>query len=322
MQDMQTRNLGPFITSAIGYGAMALVDGMYGHSDDEHALTTLQHVVDAGATLIDTADAYGDGANERLVGRALAGRGAQIATKWGIVFAGGRPIQHAHAQEIRIDARPERARAALDASLQRLGVDAIDLWYLHFADPGVPIEETVGAMGELVEEGKVRHLGVCNVSAEQVLAAHQAHPLAAVQAEYSLWTRDPERELLPVTAELGIGFVPWSPLGAGFFAGPVKDTEHDFRANHPRFSRENLEANRDRYAPLRGLATELALTPAQLALAWLLHQREDIVPIPSTRTPSHLDENLAAADVTLDAATLARIDELAPAGAAAGSALL
>jgi aryl-alcohol dehydrogenase-like predicted oxidoreductase len=178
-------------------------------------------------------------------------------------------------------------------------------------------------MAELVGEGKVRHLGVSNVSPEQVMAAHQVHPLAAVQGEYSLWTREPERDLLPVLRELGIGFVAWSPLGAGFFAGPVDRIGapgEDFRTNHPRFRPENLAANRDRYAPLRGLATELGITPAQLALAWLVHQ--DVVPIPGTRTPAHLDENLAAAEVQLDAAALARIDEVAPAGAAAGSSLL
>jgi aryl-alcohol dehydrogenase-like predicted oxidoreductase len=318
------RTLGSLTTSDIGYGAMALVPGMYGDSSDEQALATLRHAVDAGATFIDTADAYGAGDNERLVGRAIAGRrdAVQLATKWGIVFEGGRTLAHQHAQEIRVDARPERARAALEASLQRLGVDHVDLWYLHFPDPAVPVEETVGTMAELVGEGKARHLGLCNATPEQVLAAHQVHPLAAVQSEYSLWTRDPERELLPVLAELGVGFVPWSPLGAGFFAGTVQDTDKDFRANHPRFSRDNLAANRDRFAPLRSLADELEITPAQLALAWLLHQREDVVPIPSTRTPSHLDENLRAASVTLDAATLARIDELAPAGAASGSALL
>ena len=177
-------------------------------------------------------------------------------------------------------------------------------------------------MAELVGEGKVRHLGVSNVTAEQVMAAHQVHPVAAVQAEYSLWTREPERDLLPVLRELGIGLVAWSPLGAGFFAGPVDRIGapgEDFRTNHPRF-RENLAANRDRYAPLRGIAAELRITPAQLALAWLLHQ--DAVPIPSTRTPGHLDENLAAAAVELDGATLARIDEIAPSGAAAGSSLL
>jgi aryl-alcohol dehydrogenase-like predicted oxidoreductase len=319
---MQTRNLGPLTTSPIGFGAMALIDGMYGHSDDERSLATLRHAIDAGATLIDTADAYAAGANEQLVGRAIEGRDVQVATKWGIVFEGGRPIQHAHAQQTLVDARPERAREAAEASLQRLGVDAIDLWYLHFPDPGIPVEETVGAMAELVRDGKVRHLGLSNVTAEQVIAAHQVHPLAAVQAEYSLWTRDPERELLPVLKELGIGFVPWSPLGAGFLAGSADQIGDDFRTNHPRFTRENLAINRDRFAPLRGLAAELDLTPAQLALAWLLHQAPDVVPIPGTRTPSHLDENLAAADVTLDAATLVKIEELAPAGAAAGAALL
>jgi aryl-alcohol dehydrogenase-like predicted oxidoreductase len=319
---MQTRNLGPLTTSAIGFGAMALIDGMYGDSDDERSLATLRHAIDAGATLIDTADAYAAGANEQLVARAIEGRDVQIATKWGIVFEGGRPIQHAHAQQNLVDARPERAREAAEASLQRLGVDAIDLWYLHFPDPGIPVEETVGAMAELVRDGKVRHLGLSNVPAEQVIAAHQVHPLAAVQAEYSLWTRDPERELLPVLKELGIGFVPWSPLGAGFLAGSADQIGDDFRTNHPRFTRENLAINRDRFAPLRGLAAELDLTPAQLALAWLLHQAPDIVPIPGTRTPSHLDENLAAADVTLDTATLVKIEELAPAGAAVGAALL
>jgi aryl-alcohol dehydrogenase-like predicted oxidoreductase len=327
----RTLGTGGLTTSAIGYGAMALVDHMYGRSDDERALGTLRHALDAGATMIDTADAYGaDGHNERLVGRAVAGRGSdvQIATKWGIVAGPGEHahrVTHSHDQEIWIDARPERARAAAEASLRRLGVEAIDLWYLHFPDPGVPVEETVGAMAELVAEGKVRHIGLSNVTSDQLLAGHQTHPVAAVQSEYSLWTRDPERELLPALRELGIGFVPWSPLGAGFFAGSadrIGAPGEDFRSNHPRFRDENLSANRDRYAPLRGLAAELGITPAQLALAWILHQGDDIVPIPSTRTPAHLDENLAAADVELDEATLARIDELAPAGAAAGRSLL
>jgi aryl-alcohol dehydrogenase-like predicted oxidoreductase len=319
---MKTTNLGPLTTSAIGYGAMVLVDGMYGAADDDRSLNTLRHAIDAGATLIDTADAYDvDGHNERLVGRAIASRRdeVQIATKWGIT-ANGRPVRHHHAQQILVDARPERAREAAEASLKRLGTDTIDLWYLHFPDPAVPVEESVGAMGELVAEGKVRHLGVSNVTPDQLLAAHQVHPIAAVQAEYSLWTRDPERELLPALRELGIGFVAWSPLGAGFFAGSDRTAPTDFRANHPRFSTDNLATNRDRYAPLRGLAQELEITPAQLALAWLVHQ--DVLPIPGTRTPAHLDENLAAAGIALDPATLARIDEIAPPGAAAGSALL
>jgi aryl-alcohol dehydrogenase-like predicted oxidoreductase len=319
---MKTTTLGSLPTSAIGYGAMVLVDGMYGATDDDRSLGTIRHAIDTGATLIDTADAYDvDGHNERLVGRAIAGRRdeVQIATKWGIA-AGGRPVRHHHAQQILVDARPERAREAAEASLRRLNIDAIDLWYLHFPDPAVPVEESVGAMAELVTEGKVRHLGLSNVTTEQLLAAHQVHPIAAVQAEYSLWTRDPERELLPALRELGVGFVAWSPLGAGFFAGSDRLAATDFRTNHPRFQVENLAANRDRFAPLRGLAQELDITPAQLALAWLVHQ--DVVPIPGTRTPDHIDENLAAADIALDAATLARIDEIARPGTAAGEALL
>jgi aryl-alcohol dehydrogenase-like predicted oxidoreductase len=323
---MKTTTLGSLTTSAIGYGAMVLVDGMYGPADDTRSLATLNHAIDRGATLIDTADAYGaDGHNERLVGRAIATRRdeVQIATKWGIVPPGSdhaRPVQHHHAQEIWIDARPERARAAADQSLRRLNTDVIDLWYLHFADPGVPVEESVGAMAELVAEGKVRHLGLSNVTAEQVLAAHQTHPIAAVQAEYSLWTRDPERELLPALNELNIGFVAWSPLGAGFFAGSDQLAANDFRTNHPRFSGTNLAANRDRFAPLRELAAANELTPAQLALAWLIHH--GVVPIPGTRTPAHLDENLAAAAVNLSEETMARIDEIARPNTAAGDALL
>jgi aryl-alcohol dehydrogenase-like predicted oxidoreductase len=327
---MNTRTLGDLRVSALGYGAMVLVHGMYGANDDDRSLATLRHALDAGATFIDTADAYGaDGHNERLVGRAVAGRDdAVVATKWGIA---GAPGPHAHrvtasyANEIWVDARPERARAAAEASLARLGVEALDLWYLHFPDPGVPVEESVGAMGALVTEGKVRHLGLCNATVDQVRAAHQAHPLTAVQVEYSLWTRDPERELLGVLRELGVGLTAWGPLGNGFLAGSadsIGGAGEDFRHNAPRFRAENLAANRDRFAPLRGLAAERGLTPAQLALAWLLHQDEHLVPIPGTRTPAHLDENLAAAGVRLDAATLERIDDIAPMGAAAGAALL
>ncbi len=330
---MQTRTLGPdgLTVSAIGYGAMVLVHGMYGANDDEQSVRTLQHAVEAGATLIDTSDAYGaDGHNERLIGRAIAGRRdeVQIATKWGIVFEPGAPanrVEASYDNEIWIDARPERARGAAEASLRRLGTDTIDLWYVHFPDPGVPIEETVGAMAEIVAEGKVRHLGLSNATAEQVRAAHAVHPITAVQAEYSLWTRDPEHRLLPTLRELGTGLVAWSPLGSGFFAGSadaIGAPGEDFRTNAPRFRPENLAANRDRFAPLRVLAAERELTPAQLALAWLLHQGNDVVPIPGTRTPAHLDENLRAADVSLDEGTLARIDELAPPGAAAGASLL
>jgi aryl-alcohol dehydrogenase-like predicted oxidoreductase len=309
---------------------MALVHGMYGTTDDEASLATVRHAMDAGATFIDTSDAYGlDGHNELLIARAIAGRRdeVQIATKWGIVAPGG----HAHRvdvsydTEIWIDARPERAATAAHGSLRRLGVDAIDLWYLHFPDPGVPIEETVGAMAELVEQGTVRHLGLSNVTVSQLLAASKVHPITAVQAEYSLWTRDPERELLGVLRELGTGLVAWSPLGSGFFAGSadtIGSPAEDFRNSAPRFKPENLAANRDRFAPLRELAAELQLTPSQLALAWLLHKGEQIVPIPGTRTRAHLDENLRAADVKLTDDVLARIDQIAPPGAAAGAALV
>jgi aryl-alcohol dehydrogenase-like predicted oxidoreductase len=308
---------------------MVLVHGMYGANDDERSLATLRHAIDAGATFIDTSDAYGaDGHNERLVGRAIAGRrhDVQLATKWGIV---GGPGEHAHRvdasfdNEIWMDARPERARGALEASLRRLGVDHVDLWYLHFPDPGVPVEETVGAMAALVDEGKARHIGLSNATADQVIASNRVHPLAAVQSEYSLWTRDPERELLPALRELGVGFVPWSPLGSGFFAGSFDAVgAEDFRTNAPRFKPENLTQNRDRYAPLRGLAEDLGITPAQLALAWLLAQGDDIVPIPGTRTAAHVDENLAAASVSLSDEVLDRIDALAPAGLASGASLL
>jgi aryl-alcohol dehydrogenase-like predicted oxidoreductase len=311
----------------LGFGAMVLV-GLYGKVDERRALEAVGHALDRGTTLVDTADGYGvDGSNERLVGRAIAGRrgGVVVATKWGIAPP-GRPahrVDASYANEIWIDARPERARAAADASLARLGVEAIDLWYLHFPDPGVPIEETVVAMAALVDEGKVRHLGLSNVSADELRRASAVHPIAAVQAEYSLWTRTPERELLPAARELGVGFVAWGPLGNGFLAGSADRLgDGDFRHNAPRFREENLGRNIDRFAPLRALADELAVTPAQLALAWLLHRGQDIVPIPGSRSPAHIDENLEAADIRLSAEVLERIDSLAPAGLAVGPALL
>jgi aryl-alcohol dehydrogenase-like predicted oxidoreductase len=324
---MDHRELGSLTVPAIGYGAMVLVHGMYGDNDDARSLETLRHVLDAGCAFLDTSDAYGpDGHNERLVGRAVAGRDdAIVATKWGIVFEPGataRRVEASYANEIWVDGRPERARGACEASLRRLGVDAIDLWYLHFPDPGVPVEETVGAMGDLVAEGKVRHLGLSNATADEVRAAHGAHPLAAVQAELSLWTRDNETRLLPVLRELGIGLVAWGPLGNGFLAADVREVgANDFRQNAPRFQGENLARNRDRFAPLRAFAAEKGVQPSQLALAWLL-AHDGVVPIPGSRTPAHIDENLAAAQITLTEDDLARIDELAPAGAAAGAALL
>jgi aryl-alcohol dehydrogenase-like predicted oxidoreductase len=326
-----TRTLGGdgLVVSAIGYGAMVLVHGMYGPNDDERSLGTLRHAIDAGASFIDTSDAYGpDGHNEKLVGRAIAGLGesVQVATKWGISAPGGpaHRVDASYANEIWVDGRPERAREAAERSLRRLGVDRIDLWYLHFPDPGVPVEESIGAMAELVAEGKVRHVGLCNATPEQLRAAHAAHPLAAVQSEYSLWTRTPEEALLPALRELGIGFVPWGPLGNGFLAGNADDgvRDGDFRTNAPRFRPENLRRNVDRFAPLRELAAERGISPAQLAIAWLLHQGDDVVPIPGSRSREHVDANLAAVDVRLSPADLEQIDELAPRGAAAGAALL
>jgi aryl-alcohol dehydrogenase-like predicted oxidoreductase len=325
---MEQRKLGQELeVSALGYGAMVLI-GLYGGVDEERAVGALTHAIDRGVTMIDTADAYGpDGSNERVVGRAIAGRrdGVAVATKWGIAAPGATAhrVDATFANEIWIDARPERAREAAEASLHRLGIDVIDLWYLHFPDPGVAIEESVGAMAELVREGKVRHLGVSNVSAEQLRHAHSVHPISAVQVEWSLWTRDPERELVPLARELGIGIVPWGPLGNGFLTGTVLELgEGDFRHNAPRFQRKNLRRNADRFAPLRTLAEELAITPAQLALAWLLHQGEDVVPIPGSRSAGHIDENLEAAEIRLSQETLERIDQLVPAGAAAGEPLL
>src|SRR5262249_43561349 len=268
-----------------------------------------------GVTMIDTADAYGlEGSNERLVGRAIRNRREEVvvATKWGAVTASEQAnrVGATYDNEIWIDARPERARAAAEASIRRLGVEALDLWYLHFPDPGRPIEETVGAMAELVESGLVRHLGLSNMTAEEVRRAYAVHRIAAVQVEYSLWTRDAERELLPAARELGVGIVAWGPLGNGFLARPIAAlADGDFRHNAPRFKPGNLERNRDRFAPLQALAEEIGITPAQLALAWLLHQGDDVVPIPGTRKPDHLASNLAAADVGLDDEALARIEE-------------
>jgi aryl-alcohol dehydrogenase-like predicted oxidoreductase len=323
---METRTLGPLETSAIGYGAMVLI-GLYGEVDERQAINVIDRALDLGVTMIDTADAYGfDGSNETLVGRAIRGRReVQVATKWGIVTpgAGANRVDATYDNEIWIDARPERARAAAEASIRRLGVDVLDLWYLHFPDPGRPIEEAVEAMAELVATGDVRHLGLSNVTAEQLRRAHAVHPIAAVQVEYSLWTREVESELLPAARELGVGIVAWGPLGNGFLAEPIATLEDgDFRHNAPRFRRENLERNLDRFAPLRGLADELGITAAQLALAWLLHQGDDVVPIPGTRSRGHLEANVAAVAIGLDPHTLAEIDSLAPAGLAEGAALL
>lgn len=316
---------GPLV-GALGCGAMVL-EGYYGASDDDEAIRTIQRALDAGVTMIDSADAYGNGRNEGLVGRAVRGRrDAFVASKFGIVFEStetGTDLPTGWGFSLKINGRPDYANRALDASLSRLGVEAIDLWYLHYPDPATPIEETVGAMAAAVRAGKVRHIGLCNVTAEQVRRAHAVHPVAAVQYEYSLWRREAQTELLPTLRELGIALVAWSPLGAGFLTGTV-DTlgPADFRQHNPRFAGPNLATNTERYAPVMQMARELSVTPAQLALAWLLHQGQDVIPIPGTRKPQRIDENAQASTIRLDAQQLRRIDALAPPGLAEGKTLV
>lgn len=313
--------------SALGYGAMVL-EGYYGTSDDAQGNRTIQHALDVGVNFLDTADAYGNGHNETLVGQAIRGRRdeAFIATKCGIVFDSSEPgtdFPTGWGFSLRLSGRPDYVRRALDQSLARLGIEAIDLWYLHYPDPAVPIEETVAAMAEGVKAGKVRHLGLSNVTAAETRRAHRVHPIAAVQYEYSLWRREVEQLLLPTLRELGIALVPWSPLGSGFLTGTVSQLpEGDFRRNNPKYAGENLAKNVDRFAPLMKLAQDLAITPAQLALAWLLAQGDDIVPIPGTRRPERIDENAASASVHLSDAHLRQIDTAAPVGKALGANLV
>ncbi|WP_043623923.1 aldo/keto reductase [Nonomuraea candida] len=312
---MKTRSLGSLQVPAIGFGAMVLSPGMYGEVDDTRAETALKAALDAGGTHVDTSDAYGaDGHNERLVGRAVKGRRDEvvIATKFGLAIPEGepsrsQPVGYAYG-ELRVNAEPRLVRGYAERSLRNLDIDVIDLYYAHYPDPGVPIEDTVGAMAELVRDGLIRHIGLSNVTAAQLRAAHAVHPVTAVQNEWSMW-RPVDAGLLAAARELGVGLVAWSPLGNGFLTGTVQALgEDDFRRNAPRFSAENLAGNNDRYAPIRALAGQLGITPAQLALAWLLHQDEHVVTIPGSRTPAHIEENLAAADLTLHPDTLARLD--------------
>lgn len=317
---------GPLV-SAIGYGAMVL-EGYYGSAAEDEAIATVQHALDVGTSLIDTADAYGNGHNEALIARAIAGRreDAFVATKFGIVFE---PDQHGTELptgwgfSLNINASPDYVQRALNSSLQRLGVERIDLWYLHYPDPATQIEDTVGAMAAAVNEGKVRFLGLSNVTADEVRRAHKVHPIAAVQYEYSLWRREAEMQLLPTLRELGIALVPWSPLGSGFLTGTVENlASNDFRNNNPRYQGENFTTNKERFAPLMQFAEELEITSAQLALAWLLHQGDDIVPIPGTRKQSRITENAAAAEMILSSETIRQISSLAVPGLAKGQTLV
>jgi aryl-alcohol dehydrogenase-like predicted oxidoreductase len=301
--------------SRIGLGCLGMAR-FYGDADDAESRATVQRALDLGVTFLDTADMYGWGRNEELVGEAIKTRRdiVQLATKFGQTRdgAGGRGV----------DGSPEYARRACDASLQRLGVEVIDLYYLHRVDVAVPIEDTVGAMAELVDAGKVRFLGLSEASAATLRRAHAVHPITALQTEYSLWTRDVEDEILPTCRELGIGFVAYSPLGRGWLTGAVSDpgdlTEGDRRRNHPRFDDENFDHNRSLADALGQVAQACGLTPAQAAIAWVIAQGGDVVPIPGTRSASHLESNAAAASIELTADDLAAIEAAIPRDAVAG----
>jgi aryl-alcohol dehydrogenase-like predicted oxidoreductase len=289
----------------------------YGGAEEAESIATIQRAIDLGVTFLDTADMYGPFRNEELIGRAIRGRRDQVvlATKFG-------NQRGADGSWLGINGRPEYVRTACDASLGRLGVDRIDLYYQHRVDPNVPIEETLGAMAELVRGGKVRWLGLSEAAPGTIRRAHQVHPISALKTEYSLWSRDPEDEILPTLRELGIGLVPYSPLGRGFLTGRFRKladlAPDDYRRNSPRFQGENFQRNLDLVERIEEMARAKGVKPSQLALAWVLAQGKDIVPIPGTTTRAHLEENVAAAAIALTAEELARIDAVAPRGAAAG----
>ncbi|MFF8382294.1 aldo/keto reductase [Streptomyces kanasensis] len=316
MTDVPTRHLGALAVSAQGLGCMGMSHG-YGAADDAQSIATLHRALDLGVTLLDTADFYGGGHNEELVGRAVAGRRDEVvlATKFGFANRLGEPTR------IRGDAA--YVRQACEASLRRLGVDHIDLYYLHRVDPQVPIEETVGAMAELVRAGKVRHLGLSEAGAATLRRAHAVHPIAALQSEWSLWTRDPEAEVAPVCRELGIGLVPFSPLGRGFLTGRYRSVDTlaagDIRRGQPRFADGNIERNLAIVARLEELAAAKGITAGQLALAWVQHRGDDVVPIPGTRRQRYLEENLAALTVELSAEDLAAVEAAVPTERVAGT---
>jgi aryl-alcohol dehydrogenase-like predicted oxidoreductase len=300
----------------MGLGCMGMSE-FYGASNESEALATIHRALDRGITFLDTADMYGPFTNEKLVGKAIRDRRDEVvlATKFG-------NMRGEDGAFLGISGRPDYVRKACDASLQRLGVDVIDLYYQHRVDQKTPIEETVGAMSELVQAGKVRYLGLSEAAPGTIRRADKVHPITALQTEYSLWTRDPEDEILPTVRELGIGFVAYSPLGRGFLTGRFKTIDdldaNDYRRHSPRFQGENFQRNLDLVERIEDLAREKGVTPSQLALAWVLHQGNDIVPIPGTKHVRYLEENAAAMNVTLTADELRRIDEVAPKGAAAG----
>ncbi len=315
---MKTRKLGPSgpEVSAIGLGCMGM-SAFYGGGAEAQSTAVIHRALDLGVTLFDTAEMYGPHTNEILLGKALKDRRNQafIATKFGINY-------NADRSKLMVDGSPANVRRAIEGSLQRLGVDHVDLYYLHRVDPDTPIEETVGAMAELVTEGKVRFLGLSEASPGTLRKAHATHPITALQTEYSLWSREPEDELFAVTRELGIGFVPYSPLGRGFLSGEIRSVDDlapdDFRRTNPRFMGENFQKNLDLVEAVKAIAADRGVTAAQLALAWVLAQGDDLIPIPGTRRVATLEQNVAAVDLALTPQDLARIDAVFPKGAAVG----
>lgn len=314
---MNTRTIGQLTVSALGLGCMGMSE-FYGNGDEQESIATIHEFLDSGGTLLDTADMYGPFTNEKLVGRAIAGRRGDVvvATKFG-------NERRKDGSRVGINGHPDYVRRACDASLGRLGIDHIDLYYQHRVDKTVPIDDTVGAMAELVQAGKVRHLGLSEASAETIRRAHAVHPITALQTEYSLWEREPETKVFPVLEELGIGFVPYSPLGRGFLTGQIRSADDfaqdDFRRHSPRFQGENFTRNLQLVDRVRELAASRQCTPGQLALAWLLAQGRHIVPIPGTKKRERLRENLGAVDIELSREDLELLDRLAPAGSTAGA---